>query len=116
MGLNKNIKILTQKLEETSKLLDAATLYKSQQYDKMKPLLKNIQLQAKIEENIDDFGNTEYKVVYFLPSIVLKFDKDGQVIKDDLFYSVNMLDLLSPKAFDDIQKVLKKEKMKNMLK
>ena len=74
----------------------------SQELHEIKALLSNIHFKIKDAQ----FDKDEKKVLitYELPKIVLDVDENGEVNKNDFFYSVNVLELIS---LEDMQKILK---------
>lgn len=109
MGFVKDIREIkenSKKILEETKTFTKDNAWKIKEYDKISELLKNVKLnvkEAKLFVNND--GLIGVSIDYNFPSIKVLLDEDGTVVKDNRFYSVNMLNLI---PFEDMQKIQSK--------
>lgn len=115
MGFIKDIKSIKKDVEEINSKLTKETLEKAQKYDELKELLQNICFDVEIVEGLDDKGENQYTLLYKNPEVILNFDEYGDPIKNNFFYSMNMLDLLSYESTQKLYNIIIKEKNKKML-
>lgn len=73
----------------------------SAELKELKELLENVRLGVK---KVQAFEDGSVKIIYNIPSVVIKKDADGNWEKNDFFYSVNKLELIS---FEDMLKISK---------
>ena len=114
MGLIKDVKqikkIVTEMYEADSKIITE----KARKYDELMSYLKNINFTIdKIIPAVDDLGNTKYAITYKSPTIIQEFDYEGEPIKNDYIFSINMLNLISPQDWLKLQQIYTTEKQKN---
>lgn len=89
--------VKTQELERLRK--------ESEELKNIKKLLSNIRLHVKKVEEVQDGDiQRKVKIVYELPIVILKYDDNGKLIKNNFFYSINALDLIS---YDDMKRISK---------
>lgn len=105
-SVNELTKIVkTQELERLRK--------ESEELKNIKKLLSNIRLHVKKVEEVQDGDiQRKVKIVYELPIIILKYDDNGKLIKNNFFYSINALDLISYDDMKRISKVLERKEGK----
>lgn len=116
MGLRKDIKSLTQKIENLEEMLNTTTAYKAHKYDEITFLLKKVKLKAKTTKKISENGDLELIVSYNVPDVILTFNHNGNCFEwtNDFFYSTNKLDLLDQESYKNITKAM--EEIKEQLK
>lgn len=109
MGLIKDIKLIKKQVE---KITDQ-TILKSNKYDFIKENLEKIPIRIKkINNFFDEYGKYGIKIEYEIPPVKLIFDDNNDVMKNDIFYAINSLQLLS---IEDERKLIEiLEKIKNM--
>lgn len=112
MGLRKDFKELKSDVKEIKDNLSKDIIEKAQKYDQLKELLEEIYFDVELVESFDYNGETQYEIIYKNPKVMLNFDEYGDPIKNEFFYSMNMLDLLTREANEKIYNILKKEKNK----
>jgi len=80
------------------------SVYKAKLYDEQKDRLKNIKLKVEKAAVFFDPSNGVYgvKVEYSAPTALIYITDDGEVVANDAFKSINLLDLIS---FDDMKKI-----------
>ena len=72
--------------------------------EEIKRLLSNIELKVKsIIEVPGENGSTDLRIIYEAPQIILKFDDNNEPYENNVFKSINMLNLIS---IDDMQKIV----------
>lgn len=112
MGLRKDIKEIKEQLNIIKNELSLEIIRKAEGYDRLKKLLEEIYFDVELVESLDYNGETQYEVIYKNPKVMLNFDEYGEPIKNDFFYSMNMLNLLTIEANEKILDILFKEKNK----
>ena len=108
--LQKEIVDLKEQIKQLEKIVinDELKYLREQKklFDEQTELLKGVQFRVKdvkaIKNEITD--ETQIRIVYQLPVIILNVDDDGKPSKNDFFYSVNSLGLIS---LEDTEKLVK---------
>lgn len=91
MGIRKDIKLIKEKVEQITK----ETIYKADQYSFLKENLDKISIELDdVKTFIDDYGKVGLKVKYKIPEINIILDDNNDIIKNDIFYAINILKLL----------------------
>ena len=77
-----------------------------------KELLKNISIKVKNVRSFTDIDNNcdVVQITYELPTVKIEFDNGEQLNHDEMFKSINLLDLISLEDKMKIQKELQKTK------
>lgn len=75
----------------------------SEELRELKEHLGNIRLRVK---KVQPFEDGSVKIIYDVPSVILKKDSEGNWIKNDFFYSSNVLYLIDLKDMRKIQNIL----------
>jgi hypothetical protein len=101
------LKKIVENIEEKVNFLTKDSFHKAKKYEEQNDLLSKITLNvknAKIFLNNDaQYGlNIEYEI----PPIKIYFDDDGQMLKNERFYAINALDLISKEDMQKIQEIL----------
>ena len=113
MGLIKDIKETKKMVQEIRDANSKIVTEKAKKYDELMSYLKNINFNIdKIIPAVDDLGNTKYAITYKSPTIIQEFDHDGNPIKNDFIYSINMLNLVSVEDWSKLQQIYDTEKQK----
>ena len=114
MGLIKDIKETRKIVEEIHNANTKKITEKAKKYDELISYLKNINFSIdKIIPAVDEFGNTKYAITYKSPSVFQEFDHNGEPIKNDFIYSINMLNLVTVEDWAKLQRIFDEEKQKN---
>ena len=112
MAILKDIKAIKEKVDR----LTDRTIADAEKYHELKKLLNNLSVEVKeIRTFIDEYGKIGVKIVYNMPEISIIFDDNNDIIKNDTFYAINMLGLLSNEDTQKICTVLDRTKQKNIL-
>ena len=99
MSLRKDVKIIKQQLEDLGKDL----FKKAREYDVLSEEVKKVKLDVKnVSLFVDEFGSTSVNVEYSIPPVKIFFDSDGQILKNERFIAMNMLDLIT---LEDMEKI-----------
>lgn len=114
MGLRKEIKEIKEDVKNIKENLTSDIIQKAKKYDELKELLEEIYFDIELIESFDYNGETQYEIIYKNPKVMLNFDEYGEPIKNNFFYSINMLNLLTKEANDTLYEVLRKEKIKKV--
>ena len=87
----------------------------SKELQNTKELLNNIKIDVSDVKTILDQNTMEevVEVKYSLPVVTLHFDENGEPYKNELFYALNALNLISLEDMDKIRIILEKQKIKN---
>ena len=113
MGLIKDIKETKKMVQEIRDANAKVITEKARKYDELMSYLKNINFNIdKIIPAVDDLGNTKYGVTYKSHTIIQEFDHEGNPIKNDFIYSINMLNLVSVEDWAKLQQIYDAEKQK----
>lgn len=104
-------KQILKEVQELSNLIKSNTFNQlkedSEELKRIKELLSHIRFKVKDIKYYKD--DDAVKITYELPKIVLKLDENGKVAnKNDFFYSVNVLELVSLEDMLTIQDFLGK--------
>ena len=120
--IRKRIKKLEDSISELTKIVKTReyNLLKeeSKELHEIKDLLEQVKIEVKDVKLILDQDTMEevLSVQYQLPSITLHFDENGDPYKNDLFYAINALNLISLEDMDKIRKLLYQYKSKEIQK
>lgn len=88
--------------------------YKIKKYEEISELLKNIKISVKDSKLfVNNDGLIGVEIEYDIPKIKLFLDEDGKMIKNNLFYSINMLNLISIEDMEQIQNKIEEAKKYN---
>lgn len=115
MGLRADVKKIKNDIDFIKSELSPEIVKKAEKYDQLKELLEEIYFDIELEESLDYNGETQYKIIYKNPEIILNFDEYGDPIKNDFFYSMNMLNLLTMDATNKLMNIIVKEKNKKSI-
>lgn len=104
--MNKKLKQEISNLnEKVDKLLDGSIINKANKCDFYEKNIKNIKLKvSKIKPVLLPEGNIGMTIEYQINPVTIFFD-DEQVYPNEIFKSINLLDLIS---FEDMQKIQRK--------
>lgn len=109
----KSTKLLLQKMDELAKLIESNELDKlrkeSAELKKTKDLISHVKFKIKDVRVVDNTETCRKNVIvtYELPRIVLELDENGNVNKNDFFYSSNMLNMISLEDMTKFQNTLR---------
>lgn len=109
MGFIKDIKEIKNTLNDVTKDL----FYKAKKYDEIMEYLKHIKINVKRADIVvsEDY-QYNVRVKYEIPDIIVKVNNKVDS-NNDLFKSINMLNLISVSDMDKISKKIKEAKEKN---
>lgn len=104
MFFKKKFNEIKKDTEEIIKILNGDLKEKALEGEEIKRLLSNIELKVKsIIEVPGENGSTDLRIIYEAPQIILKFDDNNEPYENNIFKSINMLNLIS---IDDMQKIV----------
>lgn len=104
MFFKKKFNEIKKDTEEIIKILNGDLKEKALEGEEIKRLLSNIELKVKsIIEVPGENGSTDLRIIYEAPQIILKFDDNNEPYENNVFKSINMLNLIS---IDDMQKIV----------
>lgn len=83
----------------------------SEELAEIKELLSHVKFKVKNVKYINDNESKTVQIIYELPKIILNVDENGNVDKNDFFYSTNRLEMISLEDMETIQDLLLKLKM-----
>ena len=112
MGRIKNI---DGKVDKILKAIDDKIIYKAQKYDEVNDLLKCFVLKTDIKPRINSLGEKEYDVTYSVKT-TLRFDSDGDLVDNDVFRSINLLNLVDNDSMVEFLKIIENEKKNKKVK
>ena len=100
---------LKKKIEELEKKLDLLigdTKQKAKKYDEQKELLSNVKFSVnKMSFFVDKTGLVGLNIEYTIPKIQIFFNDENEVVKNETFFAINKLNLIS---IEDMQKISEK--------
>lgn len=110
MRLKKIVKEIQEKLD----FLTKDSYKKAKEYEKQNFLLKQVRLKVdKISLFLNNDGQVGVNIKYDIPNIKVYFDDDGEIIKNETFYAINSLDLITKEDMQKINVFLEDAKIKN---
>ena len=108
--LKTEIEELTEQVKELKKIVvtDELNYLREQKklFDEQNKLLANVHFRVKSVKAFKDEATEQdqVRIIYQLPVVTLTFDENGTPSKDDFFYSVNALQLIS---LEDTEKLVR---------
>lgn len=100
-----NVESKLSDIETLLKKFDGGIVAKADKYDETQKLLKNVKINVKkFSTEFKDNATVALKVEYEIPPIELIFDEDGNLLINERFRAMNLLNLIS---FDDMDKIKK---------
>lgn len=107
-GLLNEIKTLKEEIE--GKEFDRLKRDSEELKEKNK-LIGDIRFKVRSVAEIEDQDTSEksVKIVYQPKTVILRFDEKGNPVKDDFFYAMNVLGLISVEDMVRIQNVIDKK-------
>ena len=113
MGLRKEIKEIKQSLDELKTSFSRSVIEKAERMDETDKYLENVKLKLKsVKIFVTETGEEQLKIEYEVEPIYLQFDPDNNIIYNPSFYSMNMLNLLSPADMQRVSSAIEKAKIK----
>lgn len=111
MSIRKDLKEIKETLKEITK----GALYKSKKYDEMKECLKSLKLKVKTAKvTFLENGTFGLEVTYDIAPVVVQYDKTTKEwSKNNTFYAINKLNLISFKEMYKLNKLLDEVIKKN---
>lgn len=117
--LNEEIAILKHELEDLKQVVKTQELLRLRAENER--LREKEKMISKVHLNLKSiaFSEEENKIVvrYEVPNLWLSIDQNGDIVKNDMFYAINFLQLLSTEdmkkeqnLINNVQKTLKREK------
>lgn len=104
---NKKIQELQEKVDKLTSLIENEEYKKlkriEENYATQKELIQHIKIKLKSVRTIldENTGEKSILVKYEIPDVVVRFD-NGKPIKENTFYAINSLELIS---FEDMKKI-----------
>ena len=110
--INEQIATLKHELAELKEIVKTQELQKLRvENQKMKEklqLLSNVHLHVK--SYAYDPENNQFIVRYEVPALALDFNSDGELVRNEMFYSINALRLIPMDEMEGMQKALQRAK------
>lgn len=120
--IRKRIKKLEDSITELTKIVKTReyNLLKeeSKELHEIKELLDQVKIEVKDAKLVLDQDSMEeiLTIQYQLPNISLRFDENGDPYKNNVFYAINALNLISLEDMEKIRKLLYQYKTKEIQK
>lgn len=94
-------------IQEKVDFLSGENFIKAKKYEEQKELIKTIKFRIK-KANLflNNDGQIGVNVEYEIPPIKIYFDDDGQMLKNERFFAINSLDMISREDMQKIQLIL----------
>lgn len=102
MAIKKDLKKIVASQNEIISYLKGEYLEKAKKYDQIKEWLANINIKMKSVESFNDYGEPIIKVEYSLKPLILEFDENNEILKNETFVAINNLNLVD---FESMQKI-----------
>lgn len=118
--IRKRLKHLESDLSELTRIVKNREYQElkrqSEEFNTVKNLLEQVKINVKEVKTVLDQDTMEdvVTVKYELPIVTVRFDENGDPLKNELFYALNTLNLISYEDMEKIQKALDKTKLKKM--
>ena len=94
MGTKKELRQIKELLQ---KYIDNNVLKKAELYEKNKENIEKVKLHLKGVHKFFDEENGSWgaKVEYNIPPVIIYFDENKEIVQNDVFRAINLLNLLS---------------------
>lgn len=113
MGIKKEIGLVKEKIDKIEQLFDKNVVTKANKLDEIEKNLKEITLKIKSAKMfVTESGEEQLKIEYEIDPIYLQFDATNNIMFNPTFYSINMLNLISPSDMKKISEAIEKAKIK----
>lgn len=112
MGRIKNI---DGKVDKILEAIDNKVIYKAKKYDETMELLNKLQFSVDIKPRVNELGEKDYNVTYSIKT-TLRFDADGDLEDNDVFRSINLLNLVNNDSMVEFLKIIENEKKNKKVK
>ena len=113
MCVKKEIKEIKDSLDDLKKSLSKQVIEKANRMDETEKYLENVNIQLKsVKMTVTGTGEEQLKIEYEIPPVYLQFDPDNNIIYNPTFYSMNILNLLSPADMAKVSSAIEKAKIK----
>ena len=106
-------------IKEIKKKLDSLTdetILKAKKYEELVKHLNNVKFKVK-KSNLflsEATANIGVEVEYEVSPIKIIFDENNEIIKNDRFIAINMLDLISMSDMEKLNELIKEAKKRNI--
>ena len=94
-------------IKSTLDYMTKETFYKAQKYDEWKTYLNNIKFQTKSHPTFNKNDGSCGVVVNYSLSLNLILDDNNEIIGNDVFKAINMLNLISLEDMNNISETIK---------
>lgn len=111
MSIRKDLKEIKSTLKEITK----GALYKSKKYDELQNYLKSLKLKIKNAKIVFlENGTFGVEINYEMAPVIIQYDKTtNEWFKNNTFYSINKLNLISFKEMYRLKQILDEAAKKN---
>lgn len=110
------LKKIVENIEKKVNYLSKDSFYKARKYDEQKELLKKINLKVKkVNLFLNNDGQVGLDIDYEIAPLKIYFDDDGQMLKNERFYAINALDLVSKEDMQKVQEFLNEAIKRNKI-
>lgn len=111
MSVKKDIKETVDRIET---LLTGNLKERAKRADELEEYLSHVELRVKsVSEVPGSDGTTDIRVVYECPQIIIRYDGNGNIIENETFKAINMLNLI---PLEDMQRIISVIENKKSLK
>ncbi len=113
MGTKKELKEIKEAINNLEEKINADLQKKVQRLNFLEENLQHVILNVdKISTEINNAGEEFLRIEYKTDPIDIMFDENGDPMFNQIFYSINILDLLDKGDMSKLDKALKKFKKK----
>ena len=109
----KDVKLIKKELSELKETLTINIESIAKVADELESYLANVGLKVKsITEFYEEDGTASLRINYEAPQVVLRFTADGELLQNETFKSINMLNLVSSKDMELLTRTIDSKKNK----
>lgn len=108
------LKKIVKDIQDKVNFLAKDNYHKAKKYEEQQELLKNIKLKVK-KTNLflNNDGQVGVNIEYEVPKVKIYFDDDGEIIKNEKFYAINSLDLISNEDMQNVAAIIEEATRRN---
>ncbi len=114
MSFLKDVKEIKQTLNELKEASIGNLEKRSKRADELENYLSKVRINLKKVSDITlQNGKSGIRIIYDMPQIILELDDNGEIIPNDTFTAINMLDLLNMNDLIYLSRIINSKKKLN---
>lgn len=108
------LKKIVKEIQEKLNFLTKDSYKKAKKYEEQDYLIKKVKIKVdKVSLFLNNDGQVGVNVEYKIPNTKIYFNDDGEIIKNETFYAINTLDLITKEDMQKISVFLEDAKIRN---